>query len=305
MRVSRVGLGCGGHSRLGMTRGATEEQAGRVVRAAVGLGVNVFDTAESYGTEGAVRRGLEGVDRGSVVLSTKAAVREGWDGERRTGVELRKCLEASLRKLGTEYVDVYHLHGVSAEEYGYARDELRGEVERFREEGKVRWAGITEAFGSDTGHAMLARAVTADAGKWDVVMVGHNVLNFSARERVLVGTRAAGVGTLCMFAVRRAMSDMKVLREVVRGLIERGEVRAEEVDAENPLEFLSEGGASVVEAAYRFCGNEEGMDVVLTGTGDVGHLRENVGSILGDRLGEAVMERLGRVFGGVHCVSGN
>lgn len=311
LRVSRVGLGCGGHSRLGMMRGASEVEASEVVRAAVGMGINFIDTAESYGTEGAVRRGIEGVSREKVVISTKASVRPGWEGDRHTAGEFRERVEGCLRRLGTEYVDVFHVHGVRAEEYGYVRGVIRPELERLREEGKVRWVGITEAFGPDTTHAMLGPAVEKDGAMWDVVMVGHNVLNPSARGRVLVHTRRQRIGTLCMFAVRNAMSDEKILRETVRGLVERGEVGAGEVDVESPLGFLVGEGVSggvagsVVEAAYRFCVHEPGMDVVLSGTGNVGHLEENVRSLLGPRLPGEVLEKLERLFGKVDSVSGN
>lgn len=305
LRVSRMGLGCGGHSRLGMARGASTEHAAGIVRAALGMGVNFIDTAESYGTEEAVGLGIRGIDRDDVVISTKASVRSeaGW----RTAGQLRVCLEGSLRRLRTDYVDIYHLHGVRAEEYGHAREVLRPEMERLREQGKLRWVGITEAFGPDPAHAMLGPAVERDGAMWDVVMVGHNVLNFSARARVLPHTARDGIGTLCMFAVRRELSRPEALREVVAGLVEAGRVSAEEVDAREPLGFLVGNGVagSVVEAAYRFCRYEPGIDVVLSGTGRVPHLRENAHSIQGPPLPDEVLARLERAFGGVDSVSGN
>jgi aryl-alcohol dehydrogenase-like predicted oxidoreductase len=65
-----------------------------------------------------------------------------------------------------------------------------------------------------------------------------------------------------------------------------------------PLAFLiHEGGASnVTEAAYRFARHEPGADVVLFGTGDVGHLRTNINSLLKPPLPEADRERLATLF---------
>ncbi|MCX7677542.1 MAG: aldo/keto reductase, partial [Alteraurantiacibacter sp.] len=60
--VSVVGLGCGGHSRLGMARGASEEDAARIVSHAIDRGVTFIDTARAYGTEGAVGRAIRGYD---------------------------------------------------------------------------------------------------------------------------------------------------------------------------------------------------------------------------------------------------
>jgi aryl-alcohol dehydrogenase-like predicted oxidoreductase len=71
LTVGVVGLGCGGHSRLGMANGADEAQASRVVAAALDLGIDFIDTARAYGTESAVARAIRG-RRDGVVLSTKA-----------------------------------------------------------------------------------------------------------------------------------------------------------------------------------------------------------------------------------------
>ena len=80
----------------------------------------------------------------------------------------------------------------------------------------------------------------------------------------------------------------------------------EGVDAERPLDFvMKEGGAaSVPDAAYRFCRAEPGIDVVLSGTGDLGHLEENVASILRPGLLDGMRRRLVEMFAGVDHVSG-
>ena len=70
---------------------------------------------------------------------------------------------------------------------------------------KLRFIGITEGFNSDSGHDMLQRALQDDV--WDVMMVGFNILNQSARERVFPTAMEKNVGILIMFAVRRALSS--------------------------------------------------------------------------------------------------
>ncbi len=74
--VSVVGLGCGGHSRLGMARGASSEQAANIVRRAIDLGITFIDTALVYGTEEAVGLGIQG-KRDQLFLSTKSWVAKG------------------------------------------------------------------------------------------------------------------------------------------------------------------------------------------------------------------------------------
>ena len=71
IEVSVAGLGCGGHSRLGQSYGATEAQSVAVIHQALDLGINLIDTAQAYGTESIVGKALRG-RHDEVVLSTKA-----------------------------------------------------------------------------------------------------------------------------------------------------------------------------------------------------------------------------------------
>jgi aryl-alcohol dehydrogenase-like predicted oxidoreductase len=85
---------------------------------------------------------------------------------------------------------------VHADQYDQAVAELVPAMLQVRDAGKIRLLSITESFASDPRHSMLARAVRDDY--WDVVMVGFNMLNQSARERVLTETRRRGTGVLCI-----------------------------------------------------------------------------------------------------------
>lgn len=302
LAVNPAGLGCGGHSQLGQQQGASEPESVALVQRALELGVDFIDTAAVYRTETIVGKAVRG-RRGEVVISTKAMPR-GADGPI-SGEDLIRFAEKSLVRLDTDYIDVFHLHGVNPEEYAHCREELVPALLRLKEQGKIRFPGITEQFGRDPGHEMLQRALPDDV--FDVVMVGFGILNPSARERVFETTRARGVATLNMFAVRRALSSATVLGDTVANLVERGLVPADEVELEDPLGFLLREGAakSVVEAAYRFCRHEPGVDVVLTGTGSREHLEENLRSLALGPLPKAASEQLFRLFGRVDCVSGN
>jgi aryl-alcohol dehydrogenase-like predicted oxidoreductase len=83
-------------------------------------------------------------------------------------------------------------------------------------------------------------------------------------------------------------------------------VDAGAVDLDDPLRFAVEesDAASLAEVAYRFCRYEPGMDVILTGTGNIAHLEENVESLLKPPLPAPVSERLKRIFERVDSVSG-
>ena len=302
LRVSVMGLGAGGHSRLGQATGRSANDSVAIVRRALELGITFIDTAESYGTEHLVGEAIGGAQRDRVVLSTKKSMSK--DGALICARDLVEGLEKSLDRLRTDRVEVYHLHGVSAKDYAYAREELVPAMRKLKEQGKIRFIGITEGFGSDTRHEMMERAVKDDC--WDVVMVGFNILNQSARERVLTETRKKGVGVLDMFAVRSALSRREKLKATIAALVAEGKICMDGLDPDAPLDFVMKGGGatSVPDAAYRFCRAEPGIDVVLSGTGSIEHLDENVASILRPALPANIMGCLVEMFRGVDSVSG-
>ncbi len=296
-----MGIGAGGPSRLGL-RDAIRSKAESVALALRGLdaGLNFIDTAEAYRTEDIVGAAIAQRDRSRIVVSTKKQLR----GQRITSDELREGLHGSLRRLGTDYVDVYHLHGLRPGDYGYYRDEILPAMEALRREGKIRFTGVTEHWSGDLEHEMLKRAV-AD-GCWDVIMVGFNLLNQTARSTVLPGAIAQDIGVLVMFAVRRALSQPKKLLSTLQNLVESGEVESGDIDWENPLGFLAGEGvaSSIPEAAYRFCRDEPGTHVILSGTGNPLHLEQNLASFDAPPLPPAVSDRLKDIFRRAHSVTG-
>jgi len=299
--ASVIGLGCGGHSRLGLTQGKTEDEAANLVRSALDMGINFIDTAEFYGTEAVVGKGIRGVPREQIYLSTKAI--PNWQDRLCTAPEMRMRIDACLGRLGVDYVDVFHLHAVLLEEYAYCREELVPLLLDMKTEGKIRFLGITEQFLTDTNHQML-RAALKDT-IWDVMMIGFSILNPSARNTVLPETIRQDVGTLCMFAVRRALSRPAALVELMEGLESAGLIGA--FDRTSPLGFLEEPGVaeSLQDAAYRYCRWEPGMNVVLSGTGDLNHLRANSESLNRGPLPPATVGRLSAMFEKVDSVSGD
>jgi L-galactose dehydrogenase len=300
LRVSVMGLGCGGPSRVGQSTGKSESEQVAIIQQALDAGVNFIDTAEAYRTEEVVGRAIKGRDRDSLVLSTKKAT---WR-DSLTPKGVRESLEASLKRLGVDYVDVYHLHGVLLQDYERLYAEIVPALQDLRQQGKLRFIGITEQGNADPGHEMLQRALQDDV--WDVMMVMFNILNQSARGRVFVESRRKGLGTLVMFAVRLALSRPERLREVIGELIENGQLDPSEIDVQAPLGFLiDEGGAaSVPDAAYRFCRDEPGTDVILVGTGNPKHLRANVASFARPPLPEETVHKLKHIFRRVDSVSG-
>ena len=302
LEASVVGLGCGGPSRIGQKQNRSEADSVHVVREALAAGINILDTAEAYRTEALVGKALREVRREEVIVSTKKIA---WGDADLSEAAITQSLEASLKRLGTDYIDIYHMHAVLPDAYPAVRDEVVPVLLDLKKKGKIRFLGITEMFHQDSGHAMLQQALQDDC--WDVLMVGFNILNQSARNRVLSQAVEKNIGTLIMFAVRRALSRKERLREVLRDLQDRGLLDAGSVDLDEPLGFLvhERGAQDLTEAAYRYCRHEPGADVVLSGTGNVDHLHANIRSLLREDLPKPDRERLNDLFARVDDISGD
>jgi L-galactose dehydrogenase len=294
LKVSVAGLGTGGFSRLGLKSGKTEDEAAQLIHEARDLGINFIDTAQSYGTEGVVGKALKTNARDQVVIATKAQFR---------GTPLAPpekvvaALDNSLRLMGTDYVDVFNLHGVEVGEYDYALETMAPALLKEKEKGKVRHIGITENPIVDFTNATLKRALNDPV--WEVYMVGFHMMHQGARQNVFTQTQKKGVGTLLMFAVRSIFADPPRVAREMKALADKGLVEKWLGDSEDPLGFLvHEGGASSrIEAAYRFARHEPGVDVTLFGTGDSAHLKSNVAALMKPPLPAADREKIVKLFG--------
>ncbi len=304
LKVSVMGLGGGGPSRIGTGYSKdlrnTKEESVSLIRHALDSGINFIDTAEVYRTEKIVGEAIKDIERESVVLSTKKST---WS--RITPKDVHNSVEKSLKNLGTDYIDIYHLHGVILKDYDYLFSEIVPTLQELREQGKIRFIGITERFGGDTKHKMLQRALQDDI--WDVIMVGLNILNQTARDTVFPITIKKNIGVLIMFAVRLALSRPKRLKQVLEELIKKKQIKSSDIDIKNPLNFLinEKGAKNLVDAAYRFCRYEPGTHVTLSGTGNQDHLKANIESFSRATLPQEDLIKLKKIFQDSDSVSGH
>jgi aryl-alcohol dehydrogenase-like predicted oxidoreductase len=147
------------------------DEARRLVDICFEAGVNLFDTADIYSdglSEEVLGKALEG-KRDRALISTKTTFRLG-DGPNDVGssrYHLRRALEASLRRLGTDYVDIYHLHGFDALT---PVEEVQETLNNFVREGKVRYIAASNFSG---WHLMKSLAVAERYG-W-TRFVAHQV----------------------------------------------------------------------------------------------------------------------------------
>lgn len=298
LTISEIGLGTGGNA-LGLRDGGDQGSAGRVVAGALDRGITYIDTAPRYDTEEVVGDAVSRVHREDLVLSSKVDVRRP-DGHRSRAGTIAASCEETLRKLRTDWVDMLFLHGVRPEDYDYAATQLWPELAALRDRGLVRAIGISESFARDPRHESAARAV-AD-GLWDVVMVGFNVLNPSARDLVRPDSRAPGL--VVMHAVRWALSTGARLADLL-------EAQSSGLDEDRVRRLgtrlrTGEFDAHLPAAAYAYALRTHGFTSVLMGTGKVAHLHENLDRVRADDpRGRDLMDDLDGLLDGLPSGSAN
>lgn len=141
--VSRIALGTwsmGGH----LWGGADDEQSIRTIRHALNCGINLIDTAPVYGfglSEELIGKALRGV-RHSAVIASKAGLHwdDGMTRRNATAQRIRKEVEGSLKRLETDYIDLYQVHWPDPL---VAQQETADELERLRREGKILAVGVS------------------------------------------------------------------------------------------------------------------------------------------------------------------
>ncbi|HTM91038.1 MAG TPA: aldo/keto reductase, partial [Flavisolibacter sp.] len=139
LQISRIGFGC-------MSLKPNDPQSEKILHRAIELGINYFDTADLY-DKGANEELLGRVlkeKRNQIILATKAgnhwrADGSGWDWNPRKEYIL-KCADESLKRLQTDYIDLFQLHGGTMND---PIDETMEAFEQLLKEGKIRYYGIS------------------------------------------------------------------------------------------------------------------------------------------------------------------
>ncbi|MDA8051170.1 MAG: aldo/keto reductase [Rhodospirillales bacterium] len=310
VRLSLLGFGCGAVGGL-MVRGEAAEQE-RAVARALDAGVNYFDTAVQYGdgeSEKNLGRALKRLGASDVAVGTKVRVRAEERAE--IGAAVARSLEGSLKRLGRERADIYHLHNPITEAGGDGSlgvAEVLGEVvpafERLRSAGKTRFIGITAV-----GETEALRKVI-EARCFESAQVVYNMLNPSAGAalpssypaqdygRLLERTAAAGVGVIGIRVLAGGALSGRAERHPVASPPPApiGSAMSYETDlarARRLAPIVAEGFAeSLAEAAIRFVISHDGIGTILVGMATVEEFEGALAAVRKGKLSAEALDRL-------------
>jgi L-galactose dehydrogenase/L-glyceraldehyde 3-phosphate reductase len=309
LQVSILGFGCGAVGGL-MVRGAPQDQE-RTIARAIEAGVNYFDTAAMYGN-GASEKNLGRVLaklNPNVIVGTKVRIASSDFG--RIAAAVTESLDASLKRMGREQVDIFHLHNAITVDGGgeslsakTVLEEVVPAFEKLREQGKLRFPGITAVGDTAALHEVI------DSRKFVSAQVSYNMLNPSASEPLPAGypaqdygrmfdrTEAAGVGVI----------GIRVLAGgALSGTAERHPIASPPPDpigsantydadlhrARRLLPLVQQGhAASLAEAAIRFAIGHKAMGTILVGMATQEQFEQALAAVNKGPLSQAALENL-------------
>jgi aryl-alcohol dehydrogenase-like predicted oxidoreductase len=276
--VSVVGLGCNNFGRridLDATRA--------VVDAAIEEGVTLFDTADIYGeSETFLGEALQG-RRDDIVLATKfgAMVLHGPDHQARAGRRyIRRAVESSLRRLRTDYIDLYQMHFPDPET---PIDETLSALDDLVHEGKVRYIGISNATGwmvADADWTARTRGLT----RFISVQNHYNLIERGIETDVVPACERYGLGVLPYFPLANGLLTWKYQRgkpapEGTRlAAAEKSPLLDDRnFDAVERLEkFAAEHGRSILDVAIGGLAAQPAVASVIAGATKPDQVRANV-----------------------------
>ncbi|HWU48170.1 MAG TPA: aldo/keto reductase [Humibacter sp.] len=304
--VSSVGLGCNNFGRAGT---ASEDQRGTdaVIGAALEAGVTFFDTADIYGRERGLSETLMGNalrgKRHDVVLATKFGMdmqgANGPDWEARTSRRyIRIAVEASLRRLQTDWIDLYQLHRPDPQT---PIEETLDTLDDLIAEGKVRYIGHSNLAGWQIADAEYSARIGRHP-KFISAQNEYSLLVRDAEREVLPAVRAYGLGFLPYFPLYNGLLTGKFSRgggpEESRIMRQRKHLADEApwdtLDAYQ--EFCDERGISMLQATFSWLLAQPSLTCVIAGATRPEQITQNAEAATSWQASEADIDAISELF---------
>ena len=310
LRISLLGFGCGAVGGL-MVRGSAADQD-RAVGKAIAAGINYFDTAVQYGngqSETNLGRVLAAQKVAGVHVGTKVRVPSVQFGD--IGGEIARSIEGSLRRLGMDHVDIFHLHnpitlsgGGESLSVAQVTNHVVPAFQALRQAGKIRFLGITAV--GDTP----ALQQIIDTQLFDSAQVSYNMLNPSAATalpprfpaqdygRLFEHTQKAGVGVVGIRVLAAGALSGSAERHPTASAPPEpiGSAHSYTMDLERArrlMPVVTEGFASsLAEAAIRFAITHPAQGTILVGMATVDEFETSLAAVLKGRLPPAALDRI-------------
>ena len=281
LTVSVVGLGC---NAFGRSRGLEESRA--IVDAALDAGITLFDTSDLYGDPpGSSERFLGealGDRREQVVLATKFGNPAVPHESRASRRYVRLAVERSLRRLGTDYIDLYQLH---APDRRTPIEETLAALDELVKEGKVRYAGASMFAEWEVVEAALVSR-SAGVGGFVSTQTHYSLLHRNAEREMTRACTTYGVGILPFYPLASGLLTGKYRRGAeppagARITEERPddltEDRLDKVEAIRA--FAAERGIGVLDVAIGWLADRPGVGSVIAGASRPEQVRANAAAI--------------------------
>lgn len=281
--IGRIGLGLMGMSAFYAGAGEDDERSITTIHRALELGVTFLDTAEIYGpyiNEELLARAIKG-KREQVVIATKfGTIQHRTDGSRGMdgSVEnLKLSVEGSLKRLGTDYIDVYYQHRMDP---GTPIEETVGGLAELIAEGKIRGYGLSEAAPDTIRRAHAVHPVTA-------VQTEYSLWSRDPEAEILPTLRELGIGFVPYSPLGRGFltGAIRSVDQLGEGDFRRSNPRFEGDNLEANIRIVeqvdavaAELGAKPGQVALAWL-LAQGDDIApIPGTKRVEYLEENVGA---------------------------
>ncbi|MEU0565611.1 aldo/keto reductase [Nonomuraea sp. NPDC005983] len=292
LRVSRACLGTLNFGTRTGLAASDESEAGRIIDAFLDSGGTFVDTADLYHggeTEEIVGRALRG-RREAVVLATKGAMPVGSEGRGLSRRHLTRALEASLRRLGTDYIDLYQCHQWDP---GTPIEETMATLDGFVRAGKVRYLGCSNFSATQIVESQWA-AARAGGTPFVSLQPQYSLLMRVIEEEILPACERHGLGAVVYGTLGGGVLSGRYRRDAAPDPDSRmgrlmsmsmpgGRRWAESLLTERNLdiadqvaEVAAQVGASPAEVALSWVSGRPGVTSVLVGPRSVDQLRANL-----------------------------